>query len=132
MTGRTLLAALHLLDRQLVDRHDRLAGKVDDVELRVHEETGQLVVTALWSGRGTLWRRFGAEGLAAWIRRIPPADTGGDPGLAGGRIPMARVADIGPVIKLAADADELATHAGERWVRRHVISHVPGHRDAPQ
>jgi hypothetical protein len=33
MAGRTLEAALHLLDRQLVDKDGRLAGKVDDLEL---------------------------------------------------------------------------------------------------
>ena len=31
MAGRTLEAALHLLDRQLVDKDGRLAGKVDDL-----------------------------------------------------------------------------------------------------
>ena len=127
MTGRTILAGLHLLDRQLVDRHERLAGKVDDVELTRDEATGQLVVTALLSGRGALWRRLGATRLAAWLQRL---DTGrdGDPDLVRGRIPMRRVAELGPVIRLGADAGELTTYAGERLVRRHVIGRVPGSR----
>lgn len=33
MAGRILEAGLHLLDRQLIDKHGRLAGKVDDVRL---------------------------------------------------------------------------------------------------
>ena len=132
MTGRTLLAALHLLDRQLVDRHDRPAGKVDDVELEPHEDTGQLVVTALRSGRGALWRRLRAPALADWIADLPTPPHPDDPGLARGRIPLDRVMEIGPVIKVAAEAGELATHAGEQWVRDHVLSHLPGYRDAAQ
>jgi sporulation protein YlmC with PRC-barrel domain len=131
MTGRTLLAGLHLLDRQLIDREGRLAGKVDDVELERDEATGHLVVTALRSGRGHLWRRLGAHRLADWLQRLGPAH-GGDPDLARGRIPMDRVADLGYVIRLAADADELATYAGELVVRRHVIAHVPGSRDVAE
>jgi hypothetical protein len=131
--ARTLLAGLHLLDRQLIDRDDRLAGKVDDVELRRDDATGHLVVTALLSGRGALWRRLGAHRLAAWLEALPPGGgeaTGDDAvQLARGYIPMARVVEIGPAIRVAADAGELATAAGERWARRHVIGHLPGNRD---
>jgi hypothetical protein len=33
MAGRALEAGLQLLDRQLIDKDGRLAGKVDDLEL---------------------------------------------------------------------------------------------------
>jgi hypothetical protein len=138
-TARRLLAGLHLLDRQLVDRHERLVGKVDDVELSRDDRTGHLVVTALVSGRGALWRRLGAPRLADWFDRLPPARPGGGereanadrPDLGRGRIPVSCVSELGPVVKLAVDADELATHAGERVVRR-LISHLPGSDDVAE
>jgi sporulation protein YlmC with PRC-barrel domain len=137
MTARTMLAGLQLLDRQLVDRHGRPAGKVDDVELERDPDTGHLVVTALRSGRGSLWRRLGATRLADWLQALPPVDTGADDeddaaDLARGRIPVRRVAELGSTITLAADADELATDAGERVVRRHLVGRVPGSRDVAE
>ena len=137
MTARTMLAGLHLLDRQLLDRHGRPAGKVDDVELERDPDTGHLVVTALRSGRGSLWRRLGATRLADWLQALPPVDAGQDDeddaaDLARGRIPVRRVAELGSTITLAADADELATDAGERVVRRHLVGRVPGSRDVAE
>jgi hypothetical protein len=129
-SARTLLAGLHLLDRQLVDRHDRLVGKVDDVELTRDEETGHLVVTALLSGRGALWRRLGADRLADWFGRLPVAADRDDVG--GGRIPMHRVARLGPSITLTVEADELATLAGERVARREIIGRIPGSSDVAE
>ena len=57
MAGRILEAGLHLLDRQLIDRDGRLAGKVDDLELEVPEGGGPPVVTAILAGPGALSRR---------------------------------------------------------------------------
>jgi hypothetical protein len=139
--ARRLYAGLHLLDRQLLDRDAGPAGKVDDVELTRDETRNQLVVTALYSGSGALWRRLGAERLGAWCGRMVAATRGSGvapdtatagPGVIAGRIPFERVVEIGPAIRLAAGADELATHAGERWVRRHVVAHIPGSGHAPE
>jgi hypothetical protein len=131
MTARTLLAGLHLLDRQIVDRHDRLAGKVDDVELTRDRDSGHLVVTALLSGRGALARRLGADRLAGWLAG-QPGPPGADPDLAQGRIPVERITAIGPVVKLAADIEDLPTHAGERLARRRFVAHLPGNRDVAE
>jgi hypothetical protein len=137
--ARRLYAGLHLLDRQLLDRDAAPAGKVDDVELSRDEIRNQLVVTGLYSGSGALWRRLGATSLGAWWTRMAvgrwrTADdpVPGDPDLAAGRIPFDRVMEIGPAIRLAVDADELVTFAGERWVRRHVVAHIPGSGHAPE
>jgi hypothetical protein len=43
-------------------------------------------------------------------------------------IPLALAARIGPNIDLAVDAEDLATFDTERWVRDHVIGHLPGNR----
>jgi hypothetical protein len=39
---------------------------------------------------------------------------------------MALVRQIGPVIDVAASADELASSQSERWVRQHIIGRIPG------
>ena len=73
MTGRTgdahenrlerpIDGALHLLDRQLIDRDGRLLGKVDDVELT--EVGGQLAITGVLTGPAALLSRLGG-GLGA-------------------------------------------------------------------
>lgn len=55
-------AALHLLDRQVVDSDGRLACKVDDVELT--ERDGTVVVTGLLVGPSALLPRIGGGSLA--------------------------------------------------------------------
>jgi hypothetical protein len=125
--GRVLHAELELLDRQLRDREGRLCGKVDDLEL-TRSDDGHLYVTALLSGRGTLLVRLGAERLGRWLERFR-RETGAYGGAGNedtGRIPMALVHQIGPVIDIAASADELASSQSERWVRQHLIGHIPG------
>lgn len=57
MTG-SYDAALHLLDRQVVDVDGRLVAKVDDVELTVGED-GSLVPTGILVGLPALLPRFG-------------------------------------------------------------------------
>ena len=126
-TGRVLHAALHLLDRQLRDRDGRLCGKVDDLELTRDPDTGVIHVSAILSGPGTLLYRLGRRRLGGWLQRANAAIEPDELGI-GGRIPIDRVADIGTVIVLAASADELAGHGGERWAREHVIDHIPGGR----
>ncbi|HWJ67779.1 MAG TPA: hypothetical protein VNT31_13975 [Nocardioides sp.] len=63
-------AALHLLDRQVVDSDGRLVAKVDDVEL-VRADDGRLLVTGILSGLPALLPRFGprAGSLAARVHR---------------------------------------------------------------
>lgn len=124
--GRRLLLGLQLLDRQIVDREGRLAGKVDDVELTTPDEGGPPIVTALVSGRGALARRLGGRvgRLAAAVsRRLDPHQ--GDPG----RIPIRDVADIGNHVTVGRDADELTVYTAERAVRDGIISRIPGASD---
>jgi hypothetical protein len=53
---------------------------------------------------------------------------GGEPA----RVDFAVVQDIGSDVRLATAADDLETHAGERWARDHVIGHLPGARHASE
>ena len=128
--GRVLHAALHLLDRQLRDRNLVLCGKVDDLELD-RSESGSWYVTAVLTGPGHLLYRMGRRTAGRWLaKRVPdvvdsPLD---DPG----RVPYDRISAIGVTVDLAVDADDLATFAVERWVRDHVVGHIPGSGHAPQ
>jgi sporulation protein YlmC with PRC-barrel domain len=129
--GRVIHAGLQLLDRQLVDRDGQLCGKVDDLELTEPDDAGRVFVDAVLSGPGALLSRTGHVRLGGWLRRLAavafPAERH-DPV----RIPFGRVADIGDHVTLSMDRDEVATFATERWVRQHVIGHIPGSgSDAP-
>ena len=134
--GRVLYAGLSLLDRQLLDRNKRPCGKVDDLELEVSEETGEVFVSALLSGPGMLLYRMGRRRMGRWLQRVSALMWPADAALAGGvgsdpnRIPMSLVSDIGNHVEIAADHDQLGTAALGRWAREHVTSHVPasGHQ----
>ena len=124
--GRRLLLGLQLLDRQIVDREGRLAGKVDDVELTTPDEGGPPIVTALVSGRGALARRLGGPvgRLAAVLaRRLDPEQ--GDPG----RIPLRDVSEIDNHVTVGRNADELTVYTAERAIREGIIGRIPGASD---
>jgi hypothetical protein len=130
-TGRVLHAALHLLDRQLRDRGGELCGKVDDLELE-RADDGTWYVTAVLAGPGHLLYRTGRRTAGAWLGKLIThieRSSLDDPG----RIPYSLVSEIGITVDLAVDADDVATFAGERWARDHIIGHIPGSRhDADQ
>jgi hypothetical protein len=126
MTGRHLFAALHLLDRQLVDRDGVLCGKVDDLELTPTED-GTLYVSAVVSGPGALWYRLGRRRLGRWWRdhiSVLMGATEPDPD----RIPIRHVADISSAVTMSVDSASLSSLAAEHWVRDHLIGHIPGSR----
>ena len=129
MARRRLYVGLQLLDRQLVDRKGRLAGKVDDLELEQRED-GQLEVTAILAGPGVLARRLGRRTFGHWRQRALAVLSEGAP--LASHIPLSKVVDIGNHVDLAVDREDLATFATERWVQDHVIGHIPGARHAPE
>ncbi|HEY7070165.1 MAG TPA: hypothetical protein VH479_08635 [Acidimicrobiales bacterium] len=122
--GRELLLALQLLDRQIVDRDGRLAGKVDDLEISVPDGGGPPVVTAILTGRGALADRLGGRlgrFASALSRRLVAGDRDRP-----GRVPVSRIADIGNHVTVALDAEELPTFAVEAAVRHGIVEHIPG------
>ena len=127
--SRRLYLGLHLLDRQLVDRKTRLAGKVDDLELD-RDANGGLCVTAILAGPGILARRLGRKTFGRWRERTLAVLSGGAAPLA--RIPLSQVVEIGNHIDVALDSEDLATFASERWVQDHIVGHIPGSRHAPE
>jgi len=129
--GRVLDTGLQLLDRQLVDRSGRLCGKVDDLELTEPDEHGNLYVSGILCGPGALLLRTGHTRLGSWVRRMLPVAFD-NPG-AVIVIPLQRVSDIGSHVTLSLDSEQVPTFAAERWVREHIVSHIPGSGvDAPR
>jgi hypothetical protein len=125
MSGREVYAALHLLDRQLIDRDGRLCGNVDDLEL-IETPEGQSYVSAIISGPGALWCRLGRRRLGTWLRTRLAGSFGDSPDP--DRLPIARVSDIGSAVRISAEQGDLGSAAVETWVRDHIISHIPGSR----
>lgn len=126
--GRRLDAALHLLDRQLLDVRGRPVGKVDDLELTPAENPDEPpTVTAVLVGPSALAPRLGrlGRGLAALLVAIRGH---ADPA----RISAGVLREVGDHVGLSVTAEELGHQAGEDWVRDHVIGHLPGAGHAPE
>lgn len=129
MAGRVLEAGLHLLDRQLVDRDGRLAGKVDDLELTVPDGGGPPLVTAILAGPGALSRRVGGR-FGAWLEAVANRLRDGD-ARRPARVAFGVVKRIGSAVELSVPRAELETNRLEAWTRDHLIGRLPGAGDAP-
>lgn len=129
--GLVIDAALELLDRQIVDSDDELAGKVDDLELTRSEEDGRtLHVTAILSGPGALGPRLPGRLGRAWssaFQRLHPAEHP-EPI----RISFGAVTELGPRIRIAMSRHHLSENSFERWTKEHVVSRIPGAGHAPE
>lgn len=116
-------AALHLLDRQVLDRDGEPVAKVDDIEL-IARDDGRLVVAALLTGPGALGPRLGGRlghwTVAVWRRLRPEEEP--QPG----RLDAALVTGTDSAVHLAVPAAELPPNGLESWVRRYVVDRIPG------
>jgi sporulation protein YlmC with PRC-barrel domain len=129
VAGRSLDAALNLLDRQLVDSDGRLAGTVDDLELTFPAGGGPPLVTAILAGPGALSRRIGGR-LGAWLEGVANRLREGDE-TRPARVPFGVVKEIGSSIDLHVAKAELETERLEAWTRDHLIGKIPGAGVAP-
>jgi hypothetical protein len=107
-------AALHLLDRQLLDVDGTPAGKIDDLELTERKD-GPPFVSAILTGAGALGPRL-SRSWGRWGRWLTAVH----------RVDFSLVHDIGSDVELIVSADDLGAHDAERWARDHVIAHLPG------
>jgi hypothetical protein len=130
VAGRILEAGLHLLDRQLIDKDGRLAGKVDDLELEFPSGGGPPTVTAILAGPGALSRRIGGR-FGAWLEAVANRLRDGDDQHPA-RVSFAVVKGIDSAIDLSVPKRELETDRLEAWTRDHLIGHLPGAGDAPE
>ena len=124
--ARRLDAALELLDRQLVDKDGRLAGKVDDLELTdPGEGLDPPRVMAILTGPEALAGRL-RTGFGRWLRQLSLrllAPQGPS------RVPVEQVEEIGSSIRLRVAAGRLGT--GQGWAGR-LIGRLPGAGDAAE
>jgi hypothetical protein len=122
--SKRVLLGRQVLDHQIIDRNGRLAGNVDDLELVVPDGRDKRpVVEAILSGRGALADRMGGPigRLASTLsqRLVPGKRTSS-------RIPLSKVTELSSVVKVDADAADLATFAVERALRDAIIARIPG------
>ena len=132
VAGRRYDAALHLLDRQLVDPDGRLLAKVDDLELTERAD-GRLALSAVLTGPGALGPRLrgrlGHWVQAVWRRLRPDVDP------VPGRIPISDVVRIDSAVHLGVRRDALGSvgiDGFEDWVRRYVVARLPGAGHDPE
>jgi hypothetical protein len=130
MAGRILEAGLHLLDRQLIDKDGRLAGKVDDLEFTFPDGGGPPLVTAILAGPGALSRRVGGR-FGGWLEAVANRLREGDQGRPA-RVSFAVIKRISSGIDLSVAKAELETNRLEAWTRDHLIGKLPGAGDAPE
>lgn len=130
MAGRILEAGLQLLDRQLIDKVGRLAGKVDDLELEFPDGGGPPLVTAILAGPGALSRRVGGR-FGSWLEAVTNRLREGDDRRPA-RVSFAVVKRIRSGIELSVAKTELETNRLEAWTRDHLIGRLPGAGDAPE
>jgi hypothetical protein len=127
---REILAGLHLLDHQILDRDGWAAGKVDDLELDAGDDpTAALpVVTAILSGAGALSRRLQGR-FGRWIESV-------DERLASDHVPsrigFELVSTIASHVTVTASHEDLETGRGERWTSERIVGHIPGAGHAPE
>ena len=121
--GRLVDARLHLLDRQLLDEHDDPVGIVDDLELSgvemdldVAEGSQPPQVTALLSGQVMATRILGGAPPRSLLHEIP----------------WKLVGSLGVVVKLKQTEMTFDVNWVERWLRDHIIRHIPGGRHAAE
>lgn len=120
-------AALHLLDRQIVDPDRMPLGKVDDLELTEGPD-GALVVTALLTGPGALGPRLGGRIGRWWTSAWRHAR--GEPHPQVARIPMTSVVEISSEVRVVGPRATLAglfpAGGAEGWLDVHVVRALPG------
>ena len=121
--GRLVDARLHLLDRQLLNEHEDPVGIVDDLELSgveldqdVAEGSPAPQVTALLSGRVVATRILGGAPPRSLLQQIP----------------WKLVSSVGVTVRLRPTDTSFDARWVERWLRDHIVAHIPGGRHAAQ
>lgn len=117
---------LRLLDHQITGPDDQLLGNVDDLELV--EDGARMLVTGLMVGPAALGGRLpgkvGDWTVAVWRRLHPERDP--RPLV----VPLRQVTRIGSAVSVDAEAASALLGASglELWLRRYIISRIPGAR----
>lgn len=123
MSVRRLHLDRELLDRQIVDRHGRLVGNVDDVAFGVDAD-GVPYLRALLTGQTALGQRVGGRlgrcltWLADRFTDQPPARPL--------EVPFHLVVEVNSAVVLGVAAAQLPEPPMELWLRRNLVDRIPG------
>jgi len=114
--------ARDLLDKQVVDRDETKMGRIDGLVLELRDEKPPRL-DHLEMGSAVLARRLHPR-IERWVdafrRRIGVQKTGRF------RVPWAQVQEITSYhVKLDLEAIKTPMFSWERWLRDHVIEHIP-------
>ena len=111
-----------LLDKPVLDEARRNIGRVDGVVLELRRGAPP-VISAFEIGGSVLARRFGPR-VAGWVLAIGTRF----PSVANGvtRVALRDVRTTGITVSVKCDGRTLPTMAWEQWLRRHLISRIPG------
>ncbi|MFI2435290.1 PRC-barrel domain-containing protein [Streptomyces sp. NPDC018693] len=116
-------AGLELLDRQVLDSRGTPLGKVDDLLFTEADANGPPALTALLIGQRAFGARLGGR-LGQWWTRLAERLSGRQGPF---EVPVAAIDEIGTVVRLSSPAEAFPRlTAPERWLRRNVVSRLPG------
>ena len=113
-----------VLDNQLEDPRGNHIGRIDGLTFEVREGQPPRVV-AIESGIAVLGRRIGrrTERLVLAIARFLHL-----PAQPRTRIEWQKVRYVGLDVEVAENKELVGTQTLERWLRDHVVLHIPGSR----
>jgi len=112
-----------VLDKQVVDKEQHRIGKVDGIVLTLsHDDAPKVAFIEM--GSLTLSRRLGRwpHRWTVWIWKA----TGARSATTVFRVPWSSVRDVGVDIEVDVEERETPLERCQDWLRRHVISRIPG------
>ena len=114
-----------VLDKQLVGRDGAKMGRVDGIVVELRPGLPPHVI-AIETGPIIMARRVGerAAALVTWFA----AKIGGTRYAKPYRIPWSRVRRIGIDIEVNIDIADTPLGKYQRWLREHIVEHIPGAR----
>ncbi|MBB2793826.1 UNVERIFIED_ORG: sporulation protein YlmC with PRC-barrel domain [Rhizobium esperanzae] len=118
-----MLLIRDVLDKQMVDQEQNRIGKADGVVLSLSDGDPPRVAF-IEMGSVTLSRRLGRwpHRFVLWLYRAAGIDDRAEVF----RVPWAKVRDVGIDIEVDVDRRETPLERCQDWLRRHVISWIPG------
>lgn len=111
-----------LLDKQLIDVNWQKMGRIDGLGMEVRQGEQPCINEILVGGTVLTYRLPGFVGRwsAAFIRRFGIRH--GEPFT----VPWSRVMRVDRVVRVDVSSDETEAMAWMRWVRDHIVDHIPG------
>ena len=114
--------ARDVLDKLLVNREGMPVGRVDGIVLLLAGKHSQPRVLEIETGMATLARRLSSRGARAlhWLTRAC-----GLTWKRSVRVPWTKVEIVGKDLQLALHGEDSPLLQRERWLRDHIIRHLP-------